>query len=272
MRVPVTSSGRPPATSAARPRSSSRILAVFLVGLSAFTVDLGAAYVSNRNLQKAADAGALAGGAGADEGPRHVQRRRCRNSARGGKAHAARDRRRQEELPRRQLGRGRQRRRVDLRPPAQGRSLVEFGNSGTTDARFAGVFGGAEHDHHEPHRRGHRRRRPRQRARACGRSPSAPLPIGDTAARPLRPDLLPRQRHEVPAAVPQARRHRQLVDPRLPRGPRRIDRGRSRPRSRTAARAGVTVIPGQADANTPGALTVILEAACPRRPPAPRPA
>jgi Flp pilus assembly protein TadG len=32
------------------------ILAVFLIGLSAFTVDLGAAYVSNRNLQKAADA------------------------------------------------------------------------------------------------------------------------------------------------------------------------------------------------------------------------
>ena len=37
------------------------ILAVFLIGLSAFTIDLGSAYVSNRNLQKAADAGALAG-------------------------------------------------------------------------------------------------------------------------------------------------------------------------------------------------------------------
>ena len=37
------------------------ILAIFLLGLSAFTVDLGASYVSNRNLQKAADAGALAG-------------------------------------------------------------------------------------------------------------------------------------------------------------------------------------------------------------------
>jgi Flp pilus assembly protein TadG len=36
------------------------ILSVFLVGIAAFTVDAGAAFVSNRNLQRAADAGALA--------------------------------------------------------------------------------------------------------------------------------------------------------------------------------------------------------------------
>jgi hypothetical protein len=36
------------------------VLAAFLVGVAAFTVDAGAAFVSNRNLQRAADAGALA--------------------------------------------------------------------------------------------------------------------------------------------------------------------------------------------------------------------
>ncbi|RYB96381.1 hypothetical protein EUA06_02055 [Nocardioides glacieisoli] len=39
----------------------SALLALVLIGLSGFTIDLGQAYVSNRNLQKAADAGALAG-------------------------------------------------------------------------------------------------------------------------------------------------------------------------------------------------------------------
>lgn len=36
------------------------VLAVVLIGISGFTIDLGAAYVSKRNLQKATDAGALA--------------------------------------------------------------------------------------------------------------------------------------------------------------------------------------------------------------------
>lgn len=37
------------------------ILSIVLIGISGFTIDLGQAYVSKRNLQKAADAGALAG-------------------------------------------------------------------------------------------------------------------------------------------------------------------------------------------------------------------
>ena len=35
-------------------------ISIVLIGISGFTIDLGAAYVSKRNLQKATDAGALA--------------------------------------------------------------------------------------------------------------------------------------------------------------------------------------------------------------------
>ncbi len=57
------------------------LLAVFLVGLSAFTVDLGAGYVSNRNLQKAADAGALAGAQTLSEVPGLLQHGRVQHAA-----------------------------------------------------------------------------------------------------------------------------------------------------------------------------------------------
>ncbi len=66
-------------TTARRARRRSLILvallATFLLVLSGFVVDFGQAFMSKRNLQKAADAGALAGGPGAHPVPGHLRQR-----------------------------------------------------------------------------------------------------------------------------------------------------------------------------------------------------
>ncbi len=216
------------------------ILAVFLVGLSAFTVDLGAAYVSNRNLQKAADAGALAAAQSLTKVSGHVQRRAV------------------------ELGRGRKCRTqlaisvAKMNYPdaswaedgtwrsratrSSRSSPYQFGNSGVTDARFAAVFGVRHEDHDDPHGGGDGRRRARRRRERA--AAGAVLGVARSGNMRASGDFV---RSSTPAA---ARVSAASAKPstagnwwthRLPRRAHRrgSTRGRpARPRSRTAARTG----------------------------------
>lgn len=114
------------------------ILAVFLIGLSAFTVDMGAAYVSNRNLQKAADAGALAGAQSLSKVPGSCNSIRS-NSAAVAAAKAVAVQVAKKNYPDVSWTETA----WDVRCDAASKSLlVKLGNQGTTTTRFAGVFGG----------------------------------------------------------------------------------------------------------------------------------
>src|SRR5688500_18798578 len=112
------------------------VLAIFLVGIAAFTVDAGAAFVSNRNLQRAADAGALAGAQTLTE-----YTGTCNNVASNTTATTAAHARAvaiaRENYPDASWGETEFTVRCD---PELRVLLVEFGNQGTTEAVFAPIF------------------------------------------------------------------------------------------------------------------------------------
>lgn len=114
------------------------ILAVFLIGLSAFVVDLGSAYVSNRNLQKAADAGALAGAQSLSKATGTCDSVRT-NSVAVTAAKAVAVQVAKSNYPDASWTETTWEVKCD---PAGKSLLVKLGNSGTTVTRFAGVFGG----------------------------------------------------------------------------------------------------------------------------------
>ncbi len=115
------------------------LLAVFLVGMSAFTVDLGAAYVSNRNLQKAADAGALAGAQTLSKIPGSCSTV-ASNSAAVAAAGVVANNVAKKNYPDSSWTKTA----FNVTCGAGSKSLlVTLGNSGMTTNRFAGVFGGA---------------------------------------------------------------------------------------------------------------------------------
>ncbi len=116
------------------------LVSVFLVGLSAFTVDLGAAYVSTRNLQKAADAGALAGAQALVSIPGKCDTIASSTAARTA-AHNAAVAIAMKNYPDpswAEVGVLR----VECDPNLKV-LLVTFANRGTTKSNFAPVFGGA---------------------------------------------------------------------------------------------------------------------------------
>lgn len=114
------------------------ILAIFLIGLSAFTVDLGAAYVSNRNLQKAADAGALAGAQALSRIPGS-----CNTVSSNGAAVAAAKVTAVEVAQKNYPDSSWMQTDWQVKCDAASKSLlVTLGNSGKTPARFGGVIGG----------------------------------------------------------------------------------------------------------------------------------
>ncbi len=139
MRVPVIHRSPPPARDE---RGATAILvallAVFLVGLSAFTVDLGAGYVSNRNLQKAADAGALAGAQTLSRYPGS-----CSTVASNSAAVAAAGVVAANVAKKNYPDVSWTKTAFTVKCDAGSKSLlVTLGNSGVTTNRFAGVFGG----------------------------------------------------------------------------------------------------------------------------------
>jgi Flp pilus assembly protein TadG len=234
------------------------ILAVFLIGLSAFTVDLGAAYVSNRNLQKAADAGALAG---AQE---LTQYKGTCNSVVSNSVAVAAAHQTAIEVAKKNY--------PDASwvedatwavkcDPKLKVLLVTFGNSGTTETRFAGVFGGAKKV-------------------TTNRGAEATVDVAPTAKESVRPLALcsaafataptsgdfvqiyyPGGGFSPPPQCPSAGAPGNwwtLDCPNQPTGSTK----ELEDQIRNGCRDAVTVVPGQGDATTPGELTITLEAAC----------
>lgn len=117
-------------------------LAVFLVGISAFVVDAGAAFVSNRNLQRAADAGALAAAQELTAIPGTCNNI-VSNSTAVGAAHTKAINVAQENYPDASWAETDV---WDVRCDPDLKVLeVEFGNEGTTQTAFARIFeGGSE--------------------------------------------------------------------------------------------------------------------------------
>ena len=108
-----------------------------------------------------------------------------------------------------------------VRPQAQGRQRDLRQRGHHTGSVHGGLQGpGLRHD--QARLAGHPGRRPRCQQQR----PTAGAVLrsrGQQRPRPVREDLLPRQRHPVAVAVPQAPEPRQLVDARLPGGPGRVD-------------------------------------------------
>lgn len=263
MRVPVIGSGR----SEHRDDRGAvavlvGILAVFLIGLSAFTVDLGAAYVSNRNLQKAADAGALAGAQALTQFPGSCDSIRS-NSAAVTAAHQAAIAVAKKNYPDASWTEDTTAWKVACDPKLKVVN-VTFGNSGTTKANFAGVIGG---DKTVTTMRG-------SQATvdvAPGASDSVrPLAlcsaaVGDTTPGTFVQIFYPGNGTRSPAQCPKPKSAGNWWTLDCPE-----DRGGSTTALEQQIRDGcqdrVTVIPGQADVDTPGQLTVVLEDACPSAP------
>ena len=141
---------------------------------------------------------------------------------------------------------------------------VQFGNSGITDAQFSGVFGGSKKI-------------------TTSRTAEATIDVAPGAGESVRPLALCSAAvgNSVPGQFVQifypgngTKSPPQCPKPSTPGNWWTLDC----PEERTGAtgtlqdeiqdgcKSRVTVIPGQADANTPGALTVTLEAACPSAP------
>ena len=242
------------------------ILAIFLIGLSAFTVDLGASYVSNRNLQKAADAGALAGAQVLTKTPGTCNSV-ASNSVAVAAAHQAAITVAKKNYPDTSWA-------EDASwsvkcDPKLKVLLVTFGNAGTTDAKFTGVFGGSDKV---------------TTTRAAESTVDVAPGTGDSV-RPIAlcsasfdPAYMDRSGDFVRIHFPGAGR--------VPPAACNVNLSGNWwltdcPGERTGAAGGedglpnqiingcpdaVSVIPGQADATTPGALTVVLEDACPTAP------
>ena len=238
------------------------VMAVFLVGLSAFTVDAGAAFVSNRNLQRAADAGALAGAQALTKFPGTCEQVASSSTARTAAFNAAvavaQDNYADDSWSQTDFD-------VKCDPDLKV-LLVEFANQGTTDALFAPVFGGPEEI-------------------TTDRDAEATVDVAPgtgTGVRPMAicsasfdPAYMDRNGDFVRVHYPGAGR--------VPPDSCQVNLSGNWwltdcPGERVGAAGGedglvnqivngcpdpVSVIPGQADATTPGALTVVLEDACP---------
>ncbi|MCF6377282.1 pilus assembly protein TadG-related protein [Nocardioides KLBMP 9356] len=253
---------------AARPRDDRGatavlvgILSVFLIGLSAFTVDLGAAYVSNRNLQKAADAGALAAAQSLTKVPGTCNAV-LSNSVEVGKAHALAISVAKKNYPSSTWAEdGTWKVACD---PKLKVVTVQFGNKGTTDAGFAGVFGGAKKV-------------------TTSRTAEATIDVAPGAGESVRPlalcsaaigNSVPGQFVQIFYPLNGTKSPPQCPKPKSAGNWWTLDCPEERGGATTTLEAQikdgcknrVTVIPGQADVNTPGALTVVLEAACPTAP------
>jgi Flp pilus assembly protein TadG len=237
------------------------LLAVFLIGLSAFTVDLGAAYVSNRNLQKAADAGALAAAQTLTQYPGTCDSVRS-NSAAVTAAH-------QRAITVAKLNYPDASWTEDSSwkvscDPKLKVLLVKFGNGGTTQARFTGVFGG-------------------QKTVTTDRNSEATVDVAPGAGENVRPlalcsaavgNTLPGEFVQIFYPLNGTKSPPQCPKPKSAGNWWTLDCPEERGGSTTVledqirdgCKERVTVIPGQADANTPGALTVVLEEACPSAP------
>lgn len=242
------------------------ILAVFLIGLSAFTIDLGAAYVSNRNLQKAADAGALAGAQALTKYPGTCNSV-ASNSTAVAAAHQAAINIAKKNYPHASWA-------EDASwgvkcDPKLKVLLVNFGNSGTTEARMTGVFGGAK-------------------TVTTTRASEATVDVAPGTADSVRPLALCSASFD-PAYQERSGDFVRIHFPgagRVPPESCNVNLAGNWwltdcPGERTGAAGGdnglvnqiingcpdsVSVIPGQADATTPGALTVVLDDACPSAP------
>ena len=262
MRVPVI----PPRVTAPRDERGATavlvgILAVFLVGLSAFTVDLGAAYVSNRNLQKAADAGALAAAQALTKIPGSCNDV-LSNSVAVTLAHQAAINVAKKNYP---DGSWTEDGTWNVAcDPKLKVVTVKFGNTGTTDARFAGVFGGTKKI-------------------TTSRTAEATVDVAPGAGESVRPlalcsaavgNSVPGQFVKIYYPGNGTKSPPQCPKPSTPGNWWTLDCPEERTGSTTTlqnqilngCQSRVTVIPGQADANTPGALTVTLESACPSAP------
>ena len=242
------------------------ILAVFLIGLSAFTVDLGSAYVSNRNLQKAADAGALAGAQALTKYPGTCNSVASDSTAVTA-AHQAAIAMAKKNYPHASWA-------EDASwavkcDPKLKVLLVTFGNSGTTQARFTGVFGGANEV-------------------TTKRGSEATVDVAPGTADGVRPLALCSASFD-PTYMDRTGDFVRIHFPgagRVPPESCNVNLSGNWwltdcPGERTGAAGGddglvnqiingcpdpVSVIPGQADATTPGALTVVLDDACPSAP------
>jgi hypothetical protein len=236
------------------------LLAIFLIGLSAFTVDAGAAFVSNRNLQRAADAGALAAAQELTQYSgtcNHV----ISNSSALTAAHQRAVDVAQDNYDDASWGETD----FDVRcDPDLKVLIVEFGNEGTTDAVFAPIFGGDEEI-------------------TTDRDAEATVDVAPGAGENVRPlalcsaavgDTEPGQFVQIFYPLNGTKSPPQCPKPKSAGNWWTLDCPEERSGStkdlETEIREGctdrVTVIPGQADVDTPGQLTVVLEEACPAAP------
>jgi hypothetical protein len=235
------------------------LLTVFLVGMSAFTIDLGASYVSNRNLQKAADAGALAGAQALTQYPGTCEQVRS-NTAAVTAAHQAAIGIARKNYPDASWTEDGTRWSVACDPEL--RVLrVTFANSGVTPARFAPVFGGTD-------------------SIRTGRGSQATVDVAPGAGENVRPLALcsaavgnttPGQFVKVYYPGSGTRSPAQCPKPSSSGNWWTLDCPEERSGStstladqiKNGCHERVSTIPGQANAHTPGALTVVLESACP---------
>lgn len=235
------------------------LLAVFLIGLSAFTIDLGAAYVSNRNLQKAADAGALAGAQALTKYKGTCDNIRS-NSAAVNDAHQAAIAVAKKNYPDASWTEDTTAWKVSCDPQLKVVN-VTFANSGTTDAQFTGVFGGQDTV------TTHRHAQATVDVAPTAKENVRPLALCSAAfaAAPTSGDFVqiyyPGGGFSPPPQCPTAGAAGNwwtLDCPNQPTGSTKELEGQIRDGCRDA----VTVVPGQGDATTPGELTITLEAAC----------
>jgi hypothetical protein len=242
------------------------ILAVVLIGISGFTIDLGQAYVSKRNLQKAADAGALAAAqaltefqgscAGVRDDP--VAHAAAQDAARKyGEANYDETKTSYESN---QLE-------FDIdcdRTP--GVLIVEYGLSGTTPTSTSQLIGAP--DDITTDRRSEATVDVAPRAREGVRPLalcSAMLPPIDSAAGTFIRVDYPGGGHAPPAGcpVPKTSGNWWITD--CP-GERTGSASTLADQIKDGCPDPVSVVPGQADASTPGQLTVVLEEECPFAP------
>lgn len=236
------------------------ILALFLVGLSAFTIDAGSAFVSNRNLQRAADAGALAGAQALTQFPGSCESVAGSTAARTA-AHDAAVLRAQENYPDESWTETH----FDVKcDPDLKVLLVEFANEGTTDAVFAPVFDGDDEITTS-----------RDAEATVDVAPGAgenvrPLAlcsaaVGDTEPGEFVQIFYPGHGTKSPPQCPKPKSAGNWWTLDCPEE-RTGSTGALEDQIREGCEDRVTVIPGQSDVDTPGQLTVVLEDACPSAP------
>jgi hypothetical protein len=236
------------------------ILALFLVGMSAFTIDAGSAFVSNRNLQRAADAGALAGAQALTQFPGSCESVASSSTAKTAAHDAAVDRAR-ENYPDASWTETD----FDVRcDPALKVLIVEFANEGTTEAVFAPIFDGDDEI-------------------TTSRDAEATVDVAPGAGENVRPlalcsaavgDTEPGEFVQIFYPGHGTKSPPQCPKPKSAGNWWTLDCPEERTGStkdledqiREGCTDRVTVIPGQSDVDTPGQLTVVLEDACPAAP------